>query len=235
MKFSLVSDLHADFPQPPTPYESFEEVIVVAGDTTNGLDGLRFLNKLRRKGHHVIACDGNHEHYSNLSQGRDVNETATRFREEFWGRDQVEDVPFVCRNGWYPVTDEALWRSYMNDSARCVLSATDVNVLAINHAAHVEAELLEWRNHQYRGVVVTHTAPCEDTLDPKYRGAFSNEWYWNPNMRRLLTEYADVIRVWCHGHTHAKNEAVVDGVRVVCNPRGYPGENPVWEPWTIEV
>lgn len=27
---------------------------------------------------------------------------------------------------------------------------------------------------------------------------------------------------------------VVDGVRVVCNPRGYPNENPDWRPRTIE-
>ena len=30
-------------------------------------------------------------------------------------------------------------------------------------------------------------------------------------------------------------DIVKDGVRVVCNPRGYPGENPNWKPQSITV
>jgi len=48
MKFTLISDMHVDFPQNKTPYEQFEETVVVAGDTSNGLEGLKFLNSLFR-------------------------------------------------------------------------------------------------------------------------------------------------------------------------------------------
>ena len=30
--------------------------------------------------------------------------------------------------------------------------------------------------------------------------------------------------LWIHGHTHTFFDYVVSGTRVVCNPRGYPGE-----------
>lgn len=235
MKFSLISDMHVDHPQPKTPYDLLEEVVVVAGDTANGLEGLRFLNKLQRKGHKVLVTDGNHEHYSNFNQQRKAEETVARFREEFPDKETVEGVRFCLRNGWYQVQHEALWRGYMNDSRNAMLSAEEVNKLAEDDANYIKGFLEKCRMDGEQAVVVTHTAPCEETLDPRYEGHWSNDWYWNPLCRDVLREYKDYIYVWCHGHTHAKNEAIVDGVQVVCNPRGYPGENPKWQPLTIEI
>src|SRR3546814_1518517 len=107
--------------------------------------------------------------------------------------------------------------------------------MACNDANYVKNVLEEWKHCDYKGIVVTHTAPCEETLDPRFAGHFSNEWYWNPGMRPLLSEYKDQIHDWCHGHTHTRNEDVVDGHRVCCHPREYPGENPDLTPHTIEI
>lgn len=236
MKFTLVSDLHADFPHGGKyPYEDMEDVVIVAGDTTNGLEGLRFLNKMKNKGHRVYATLGNHEHYANISSGRDIYETAARFREEFPSYTEEEEFPIVLRTGWYTVTDELIWRNYMNDSKRMVVDADTMNKFAQQDALFIRRELEQWRDHQYKGIVVTHMAPCQETLDPKFEGQFSNEWYWNPLLSPLLNEFKDQILVWCHGHTHAFADREVGGVRVVCNPRGYPGENPRWKPYSIEI
>lgn len=235
VKFSLISDMHVDFPQERTPYHLLEENVIVAGDTGNGLVGLKFLDKLRRKGFNVLACDGNHEHYSNSSQGRTAEETTARFREQYPGQGAIGKVPVVLRNGWYNVQEESLWQGYMNDSKRCVLSAKEVNARAWNDFNSIRLELQEWKDYQYKGIVVTHTAPCPETLDPRFEGHYSNDWYWNPLMYQLLEQFSDQIHVWCHGHTHRSNEATVHGVRVICNPRGYPGENPYWEPLTVEI
>jgi|ERR1700747_45510 len=234
MKFSLVSDLHLDHPQPKTPYHLLEERVIVAGDTANGLEGLKFLQKLKNKGHIVYAVDGNHEHYRNYSQGRHHTETTARFREEH-PRYHDGEVPVVLASGWYLVKDEEKWRDYMNDSKYCSLSAEEANHLAILEFRSIKDRLKEWRDYQKKGIVVTHTAPCTETLNPRYEGHFSNEWYWNPLMLPLLEEFKDQILVWCHGHTHAAADKNVLGVRVVCNPRGYPGECPNWKPMTIEV
>jgi predicted phosphodiesterase len=235
MRFSLISDMHVDFPQLKTPYELLEEVVVVAGDTSNGLAGLEFLQGLKNKGHTVVAVDGNHEHYANVKQYRNEAETTARFREDHRRCQDIEGVPFVCVNGWYCVKNEATWSGYMNDGRMSGLSMFDINHLALAQAEYVEERLSLWKNEQRTGVVVTHTAPCVETLNPRYADHFSNEWCYNPHMRRLLRLYSDQIRVWCHGHTHASSDKTVEGVRVVCNPRGYPGENPEWRPMTIEV
>lgn len=235
MKFSLISDMHLDHPQLKTPYNLLEKNVVVAGDTANGLLGLKFLQKLRNKGFNVFAVDGNHEHYSNSSQGRKHSETLKRFQSEHPIWQKMDDVPVVLVNGWYSVSSESLWRNTMNDSRFCCIDFKDVNMQAINDAKTVEYQLQQWQETGIKGVVVTHTAPCQETLDPQYEGEFSNEWYWNPHMKLLLEKYSDSISVWCHGHTHAFQDKIVDGVRVVCNPRGYPGENPNWKPYTVEI
>lgn len=234
MKFSLISDMHVDFPQPKTPYDLLEEHVVVAGDTSNGLEGLKFLQKLRNKGHTVYAVDGNHEHYSNRSQGRTATETLDRFSEQYPPAHSWE-TPLVLVNGWYQVSDEARWQSYMNDSYNGNLTAKEVNLKALDDAEFVRAWLKNWQKAGLRGVVVTHTSPTLETLNPQYQGHYSNEWYWNPLMEKLLKEFPEQIAVWCHGHTHAPADKIVHGVCVVCNPRGYPGENPSWKPLTIEV
>lgn len=235
MKFSLISDMHVDFPQPKTPYDKLEEQVVVAGDTSNGLLGAKFLNKLKNKGHKVFAIDGNHEHYSNLSQGRTQVQTENAFYSGLQQHRAIiadDNIMIVGVNGWYQVADEELWQGYMNDSFYSGLSADDVNMLAEGDAGFI-GQMLSL--HTGRAIVVTHTAPTLETLNPRFDGHYSNEWYWNPLMGEVLRKHAAKIAVWCHGHTHSKNEAIVHGVRVVCNPRGYPGENPDWEPLTIEV
>lgn len=238
IKFTLMSDLHADFPQQSIDYSKLEKHVIVAGDTTNGLECLRFLgHKLRdTKGHTVLACPGNHEHYANLTSGRNIEETEERFREDFPGYVEPDHFPPVAlRTGWYTVTDEVLWKSYMNDSRRMVVEAEEMNRRAQQDADAIRTYLQWWKDVQAKGIVVTHMAPCEETLDPKYVGEPSNEWYWNPFLRELLVEYREQILVWCHGHTHAACDKVVEGVRVLCNPRGYPGENPGWAPLTVVV
>lgn len=234
-KFSLISDMHVDFHQPKTPYDQLEKFVVVAGDTSNGLGGLKFLQKLKNKGHEVFAVDGNHEHYANRSQGRHQKNTDWEFYDEL---DQAQclvmgnGLTIIGCNGWYPVEDGELWQSYMPDSRNGLLSAEHVNTLARTQAELIRRNLQEAPG---KAIVVTHTAPCLNTLNPRFEGHYSNEWYWNPLMEQILKDYSDKILVWCHGHTHHSNEQEVHGVRVVCNPRGYPGENPDWKPQTIEV
>jgi hypothetical protein len=51
---------------------------------------------------------------------------------------------------------------------------------------------------------------------------------------------ASRVQLWIHGHTHDTFDYLVNGTRVICNPRGYAkdgvNENPRFDPnLTIEV
>ena len=37
------------------------------------------------------------------------------------------------------------------------------------------------------------------------------------------------IKLWTHGHVHNVFDYTIGETRVVCNPRGYPGENTEWD------
>lgn len=37
------------------------------------------------------------------------------------------------------------------------------------------------------------------------------------------------------GHTHFAGDKDINGVRCICNPKGYPGENPAWKPLKVTV
>lgn len=151
MKFSLISDMHIDFPQPRTPYDKLEENVIVAGDTSNGLEGLKFLQKLKNKGFNVYAVDGNHEHYSNSRQGRSAQETTARFREDHRRYHDEGPIPIVLANGWYFVDDGKLWQGYMNDSKMGDLTPVMVNSRALADAHSVKERLQEWKDHQRKG------------------------------------------------------------------------------------
>lgn len=230
-RYSLASDLHVD-----TGHESrvttmpWLSNIILAGDTCNGLENLGIIQKFQRRGHQVFAVPGNHEHYRGSG---DLVATERSFYEKLGLSQRVEVVPCLtilgC-NGWYVVDDPYHWQNYMSD-ARYV-DAEQVNDAAFAQSAWLGDELDKLEG---RAIVVTHTAPCMETLDPRYEGSAGNPYFFNPLMVWVMKAYADKIAVWHHGHTHTGMDKTVHGVRIVSNPRGYPGENPNWAPIEMEI
>ena len=45
----------------------------------------------------------------------------------------------------------------------------------------------------------------------------------------------DQVALWVHGHSHTAVDYDVAGTRVVCNPRGYPGEDTDFKPNLVLV
>ena len=43
------------------------------------------------------------------------------------------------------------------------------------------------------------------------------------------------IMMWVNGHTHLSKYMDINGTACICNPRGYPNENPRWKPLVIDL
>lgn len=90
-------------------------------------------------------------------------------------------------------------------------------------------------------VVVTHHAPCLQSLraadvdenyllEQNYNRAYWGRRYRSDDLVRvaayasplegLLAQHVDQLLLWAHGHLHHAHDSIVEGVRVVCNPRG---------------
>jgi Icc-related predicted phosphoesterase len=66
-------------------------------------------------------------------------------------------------------------------------------------------------------VVITHHAPSERSVHPRFQG--------DPLTGAFVTDLPDLLEqahVWIHGHHHNSSDYVERGCRVVCNPSGYP-------------
>ena len=75
--------------------------------------------------------------------------------------------------------------------------------------------------HEGPTVVITHHAPSPRSIHPRFAGSPLNACFVSDAQYLLDGERA---QLWVHGHTHDSFDYVVNGTRVVCNPRGYARE-----------
>jgi predicted phosphohydrolase len=78
-------------------------------------------------------------------------------------------------------------------------------------------------------IVVTHHLPSSLSVAKRYNGDPLNPAFAS-RLEGIIEKYEPDI--WIHGHTHVPCDYEVFATRVVCNPRGYPGETqrPVFRP-----
>ena len=78
--------------------------------------------------------------------------------------------------------------------------------------------------HDGETVCITHTAPASSVRE---RGAHS--WLYGSTDIEGLMQGPTAPALWIHGHVHESLDYSIGGTRVICNPRGYPGENPAFD------
>ena len=262
MKVCFVSDLHMDHNQPPITWPE-ADVLVIGGDTANTVGNVhKLINRVADRFRHVVLVDGNHEHYSNAPQNRTVEETVEAIRRQLPDnvhllghekpRVKLDGVWFVGVNGWYsfdmvgdPIENRSMWKSFMNDNRWCgfeTIPQMQPWDRAVEDAALVQRALDEIAEEDPQNltpiICVTHTAPHRDmvtwTTDPGWNR--SNSFYVNSHMQRVLeSEAGQKVTYWYNGHTHHRRERVIGKVFCLANPRGYPTENPSWEPVVLPV
>ncbi|PZQ14430.1 MAG: metallophosphoesterase [Ancylobacter novellus] len=84
--------------------------------------------------------------------------------------------------------------------------------------------------HDGPTVVVTHHAPHPESVPERFR--------WQVNSSAYASDLTSVIEagrpdLWVHGHMHDGCDYLAGDTRVLCNPRGFPGENPDFDPGLV--
>lgn len=238
MKIHLLSDLHNEF-RTYQPRNLDADVIVLAGDID-----LKQRAAAWAKEHFkvpVLYVPGNHEFY----KGQLVNSLVKlraleddQFRVLDCDETVISGVRFLGATAWTdykaygdPAEAARVARGHMNDFSQIrtpryqQVRPSDFANLAIEAHAWLSKKLAE----PFSGptVVITHHAPSLLSLrdDSHRRGpldaAYANSW------EDLLRP---PVSLWLHGHIHTAADYEINGVRVVCNPRGYPGEHTRFDP-----
>lgn len=249
MKIQVFSDLHGE------GYHNFEwvwnrvtpqaPIAVVAGDIHSRAFEDQ-LNEISLKFDHVIAVYGNHEWYHRDISWR-ADKTMLAKNVHVLDNDVVEidGVLFVgC----------TLWSDFDNESFHVMHSAKDMindfRIVRSNNggtrftpqeALEFHRSSVQWikhilqQNRDKKTVMVTHFMPSHKCVNEKWRRPSSEmlNSYFAANCDDLIEmSEADL---WICGHTHDAFDFDMFGTRMVCNPIGYPRENPTFTDKVVEI
>lgn len=209
------------------------DVLVVAGDTHDEPDQLRRFAVSLPEAKPAILVLGNHEF-----DNKEFAAALPAYRAALDGvpnvhlleRDSitVDGVTFLGANLW---TD---MRGGLDAPAVArVLAAFGMRGVSVDDLIALHRDTIRWLEASRpratgRTVVVTHTAPSLRSQHPRFAGSALNGFFTS-DLDALVQRLAPDL--WIHGHVHDPFDYTIGRTRVVCHPRGYPGENPGWDPY----
>lgn len=269
MKLLVLSDLHLGFK--PMGLEhggqhigADADLVILAGDIAEGHKGLRWARESFWD-KPILYVAGNHEFYGRHWSGhlREMREKAAALDIAFLEDDvfEFEGMRFLGCSLW---TDFELHGSeakrqamraaqeHLNDYARIKISrpkwlgpdidGNQPSLLSPEFTVRRFQQSVTWlerelnNGHPENTVVVTHHAPHPNSVPAQYVGDALTPAFVS-DLQRLMGK----AHLWVHGHVHDSFDYLINGTRVVCNPRGYARrdggtENEKFNPaLTIEV
>jgi len=81
-----------------------------------------------------------------------------------------------------------------------------------------------------RIICLTHHLPLSQSVHPSWRGSRLNTFFLNSDVVHVLRDvvgryHGRLPDIWVHGHTHQPCDYTWRGMRVLCNPMGYPTDS----------
>jgi len=249
MKILFQSDLHLEHREYKIPAGDDEKntIVVFCGDVApipqiERGDHTVFLDDVCNRFKHIIWVLGNHEFYgSDFSTGRTTLRSVTSHYKNLDIIEKetliIDGVAFIGATLWTDMDNMsrstmARAERHMNDYRMTtniaanngipiklkVLDTINDHILA---KAFIFDEITKQKNAGNKTVVVTHHLPALSSVPAMYKcdklnGAFTTEL-----SNEIITTEANI---WNHGHTHHACDYYLGNTRILCNPRGYPGE-----------
>jgi predicted phosphodiesterase len=126
-------------------------------------------------------------------------------------------------------------RIRLGETSAVCFSPADATALFTIQAAWLASKLAEPFPGQT--VVITHHAPSRKSIHPRFADSLLNACFASDAEHLVDGKRACL---WIHGHTHDSFDYMLNGTRVVCNPRGYAtkcmSENPLFDAnFTVEI
>ena len=201
-----------------------------------------FLERASVQFKHVIMIAGNHEFY----HGRwykaldTMRHECNQFHNVYFLEDQVKEIDEVLfvgstlwtdmnKNEWHTkyqvkqgMSDFKIIKNDQNGYRN--LHPDDV---IVRHSKSLEFIKNTIVNTSKKIVVVTHHAPSDMSVADCYKGDILMNGAYRSNLEDFIMD--SNINLWCHGHTHFSFDYMLGNTRVVCNPRGYVGHEPIAE------
>lgn len=240
MKIHVLSDLHLEFAAfNPEPTDA--DVVILAGDIGVRSGGIPWARETFPN-QEIIYVSGNHEFYGSQRQEMiaKLREQSAFYRIHFLD-DELIQLPDADTKMPIRFLGATLWTDFLlfgdELKAKCMMDGemylNDFRRIgdgAIGFSPQKSIQLHEqtllWLKSALdlpfdgRTVVVTHHLPSMRSVADRYKldllsACFSSE----------LSYLFGKMSLWIHGHTHDSCDYVLNGTRILCNPRGYVRSN----------
>jgi Icc-related predicted phosphoesterase len=237
MKIQIASDLHLDILQRQFPgYRVIEpadaDVLVIAGDIHHGAGALDAFADWPVP---VVYVNGNHEAYHEHYPG-----LIAKLRQSVANSHRHSHIHYLenaeWRIGGVRFLGCCLWTDYrfsalsqedaMAESEKILydhkLITTDEGLFRAVDALRMHEASRDWLARKLdeafdgKTVVVTHHGPHPNSVHPRFAGSPLNAAFVS-DLSGLMGKAA----LWIHGHVHDSFDYMLNGTRVVANPRGY--------------
>ncbi|MDP2228362.1 MAG: metallophosphoesterase [Moraxellaceae bacterium] len=235
MRIRLYSDLHVEF-GPFEPPQEKADVVVLAGDIHVGVKGVEWAVS-QNFGCPVIYVLGNHEYYGHSYPGLIKKTKAAAAGKAIHVLEnesvEIDGIKFHGATLWtnFELFGDAPLAGFhcqqvMNDYKMIRKDLSYSKVRAMDLAA-IHQHSISWLRRSLlasdceKNIVITHHAPSLRSVFEMYREDMTSAAYAS-NLEGFITELKPDF--WFHGHTHSSNDYEIGNCRVVCNPRGYKGE-----------
>jgi predicted phosphodiesterase len=220
VKLGIMSDLHMEF----SPWEFTPEPDVFyinAGDIhSNWLTRERWLSFFPD----MFYILGNHDYY-HREFGNPYNFMKTKILED--------GTKIAGATLWTDLSNFVEWGNYVHNLID-VRFIDKLDYDAYNNAHKIHKQfLLESK----ADIIVSHHAPSYKSLHPRYIGNIANSGFIT-ELEQDILEMAKPPKLWIHGHVHDPFDYIIGETRVICWPRGYPGEREHfanYQPKVIEI
>lgn len=250
MKLHILSDLHLNVAALEVPHTD-ADIVILAGDIARPQDAIAWARGFTNP---VLYVPGNHEFY-----GGSLATTVHELKQMCVGSGiQVLDQEAVVMDGvrflgatlWTDFRlfgdgvqrDEAITeaQSFMRDFSKIRMDEASGAMFTPAASEQQFTRHANWLKRQLaepfpgKTVVITHHAPSPHSVHPRFANSPLNACFVS-DAERLID--GERVGLWIHGHTHDRFDYVVNGTRVVCNPRGYAkngvNENPQFDPTLV--
>ena len=224
-----------------------DNTVNIVGEGTQSDRYHKFMKQACSEFSHVIYVMGNHEHYhGDFEQSANIIRDAFSYLTNFHFLEKdtfvLDDVTFIGGTLWTdfnehnPSTMTVVQRG-MNDfhsvhlGGRRKFTPEDAYQDHLSMLSYITDSIKLKPKGKF--VVVGHHAPSKLSTHQRYQFDKQMNGAYSSNLEYLMEEFPQ-IKIWTHGHTHHAFDYEVNKTRIVCNPRGYIGYEPMADDFELK-
>lgn len=181
-----------------------------------------WLTQHSKRAKHVVVVLGNSDHYGSsrtqlLEFWRKFQDTLPNVHILFGESIMIEGVLFYGDTLWCDIPD--IYRTRFANGQRKIYHE-DIKQWH-DEAVNKLSNFLQNKPANISCVVISHYLPSEKSISPYFINSPFNSMFYT-NLERFMCKKNMIL--WLHGHTHTQTDYILNGTRVLCNPRGYVNE-----------